>query len=321
MGAFGLQTHIWNNNLKSILLLAGFPVLLVLLLFGLTGLYVGATQDFVSLADGLAIALDQMRRIWPFALIAAGLWFLIASAFHQKLINATVGAKGLARKEAPDLYNMLENLSIANGMAMPKLNVIESPAMNAFASGMSDKTYTVTLTRGLIENLSRDELEAVIAHELTHIRNRDVRLLVIAVIFVGIFSFVGELLFRATFNRGIRIGGHSRSSKGDSRGGGMLILIAVAAILLAWLLAQVIRFALSQKREYLADAGSVQLTRNPDAMVSALRRISGNSAINAPSGVQQMLLDHSPRFVGLFATHPSIEKRVAALTKFAGGVA
>jgi len=321
MGAYGLATHIWNNNLKSVLLLAGFPLLLVLLLFGLTAGYVGMVEEFTSLDDGIGLTLAHMARIWPFALVGAGVWFLIAWAFNQKLIEVSSGARGVTRKEAPEIYNLLENLAIAGGMTMPKLAVIETPALNAFASGVGEKSYTVTLTRGLIERLNKDELEAVIAHELTHIRNRDVRLLIVAVIFVGIFSFFGEMLWRGTFNRGVHIGGHTRSRKGDSRGGGMLILIAVAAIAIAYLLAIVVRFALSQKREFLADAGSVELTKNPDAMIRALQKISTNSAVDAPADVRQMMVHNATPFAGLFATHPSIEKRIKALSTYAGGQA
>ncbi len=319
MGSYGLQTHIWNNNLKSVLLLAGFPVLLLTLMYALCVLYVGATADFASVENGLMLALDQLRRIWPFAFLAAGVWFAIAWMAHQALINLSTGAKPVTRAEAPDLYNLLENLCISRGIPMPKLSIIDTPAMNAFASGVSDKNYAITLTRGLVEGLDKPQIEAVMAHELTHIRNRDVRLLIIAVIFVGIFSFFGEMVFRNTFRTGVRIGGHSSGRKGDSRGGGILILIAIALIVVAYVLAMVIRFALSQKREFLADAGAVDLTRNPDAMISALERISGNSAVDAPQEVRQMMLDNKSEFAGLFATHPSIEKRVAALQAYAGG--
>ncbi|MEE2692157.1 MAG: M48 family metallopeptidase [Pseudomonadota bacterium] len=319
MGAFGLQTHIWNNNLKSVALLLGFPVLLVLLLYGLNVGYVGLVGEARSFEEGLRLALDYTARSWPFALIGAGVWFLIAWAFHQKMIEASTGARGLTRKEAPDLYNMLENLCISRGLKTPKLCVIETGALNAFASGIDERTYTVTLTRGLIERLDRDELEAVMAHELTHIMNRDVRLLIVAVIFVGIFSFVGELIFRGFFRSGVRVGGHTRSRNGDSRGGGLLILVAVAVIVLAYVLAMVIRFSLSQKREYLADAGSVELTRNPDAMISALEKISGKSDVDAPPDVRQMMVENTARFAGVFATHPPIEKRIRALREFAGG--
>jgi heat shock protein HtpX len=320
MGAFGLQTHIWNNNLKSLVLLAGFPVLLLILLYGLSVGYVALATPFDNVGDGLFLALQHMKRIWPFALIGAALWFAIAWFSYQKIIELSVGARGLTRKEAPELYNLLENLCVSRGLTMPGLNIIETPALNAFASGLDEKSYKVTVTRGLIDTLDKNELEAVLAHELTHIMNRDVRLLIISVIFVGIFSFFGELVFRSLFRTGIRAGGHTRSRKGDSRGGGVLILVAIAMIVIAYLLALVIRFSLSRKREFLADAGSVELTRNPDAMISALRKISGNSKIDAPNDVQQMMIENTARFAGVFATHPPIDKRIEALKDFAGGV-
>ena len=321
MGAFGLQTHIWNNNLKSTLLLAGFPVLLLLLMYGLSVAYVGLAMPVSSTAEGLVLAAEHLTRIWPFAFLGAGVWFLIAWFSYQKIIEASVGARGLTRKEAPELYNLLENLCIARGITMPRLNIIETPALNAFASGLTDKSYKVTVTRGLIETLDQDELEAVLAHELTHIMNKDVRLLIISVIFVGIFSFFGELLFRNMFRIGVRTGGHTRSRNGDSRGGGALILIAVAAIIITYLLALVIRFSLSRKREFLADAGAVELTRNPDAMISALNKISGRSKVDAPNDIQQMMVDNQQPFAGVFMTHPPIGKRIKALQEFAGGQA
>jgi heat shock protein HtpX len=232
-----------------------------------------------------------------------------------------VGARGLSRKEAPEIYNLLENLCVSRGLTMPALNIIESPALNAFASGLTEKSYKVTVTRGLVDALDKNELEAVLAHELTHIMNRDVRLLVIAVIFVGIFSFFGEIVFRSTYYRGVRVGGHSRGRKGDSRGGGMLILVGVLFIIIAYALALAIRFSLSRKREYLADAGAAELTRNPDAMISALKKISGRSLIDAPNDIQQMMVENTARFAGIFATHPPIDKRIDALVNYAGGAA
>lgn len=321
MGAFGLQTHIWNNNLKSGLLLAGFPVLLLLLLFGLSLGFVGVSQPINGPGEGFALAFEHVRRLWPFAFLGAGAWFVIAWFSYQSIIEASVGARGLTRKEAPELYNLLENLCVSRGLTMPQLNVIETPSLNAFASGLTDKSYKVTVTRGLLDTLDKDELEAVLAHELTHIMNRDVRLLIIAVIFVGVFSFFGEMVFRGLFRSGVRVGGHTRSRNGDSRGGGILILVAIALIVLAYVLALVIRFSLSRKREYLADAGAVELTRNPDAMISALNKISGRSKVDAPNDVQQMMIENTQNFAGVFATHPPIEKRIAALVGYAGGAA
>jgi heat shock protein HtpX len=162
----------------------------------------------------------------------------------------------------------------------------------------------------------------VLGHELTHIRNGDVRMLVIAVVMAGVISFFGEMVFRVLVQGG-RWGGGSRSSGGSGKkgGAGVAILIAIALIILAWVLSIVIRFALSRKREYLADAGAVELTKNPDAMISALRKIEGRGDIPAAnSAVMEMCID-DPRtgFANLFDTHPSVDKRVAALVEFAGG--
>ncbi len=208
---------------------------------------------------------------------------------------------------------------------MPKLKVTEDQALNAFASGLNEKQYSITVTQGLLDHLNDKEIEAVLGHELTHIRNGDVRMLVIAVIIAGVIGFFAELLFRVMFQGGWGWGGGSRSSSSDSDrgkgGGGAAIFIAVALVAVAWLLSVVIRFALSRKREYLADAGSVELTKDPDAMISALRKIEGRGELEgATSAVMEMCIDN-PRegFADLFATHPSVESRVAALVQFAGG--
>ena len=329
MGAYGLQTHIWNNNWKTVLLMAGFPILLILLLYALFLLFAGFSGVSVGpdpVAGPFIWAADALAQAWPFAVAGAILWFGIAYAFYQNIIDAATGAKKVTRVEEPKLYNLLENLCISRGITMPALRIMETDALNAFATGLHKGQYSVTVTRGLMAHLNDAEIEAVLAHELTHIRNSDVRLLVIAVVFVGIFSFVGELAFRS-----LRFGGassgrstssRSSSSGGRSDGGGAIIAIlaALAIIAIAYALAIVIRFALSRRREYLADAGAVELTKNPDAMISALQKISGNAAVNAPSEVREMFIEnpHSD-FASLFATHPPIEKRIEALAKFAGG--
>lgn len=326
--AYGLQTHIWNNNGKSVLLLAGFPVLLLLLTYALFLLYAGFMGLGAAGVDPnigpFVWAAKALAESWPWALAGAILWFGIAYAFYQNIIDAATGAKPVTRIEEPKLYNLLENLCISRGMKTPALRIMETDALNAFATGLHEGQYSVTVTRGLMNTLNDQELEAVLAHELTHIRNADVRLLIVAVIFVGIFSFVGEMAFRglrhATFS-----GGSSRrssSSSDRSSGGGAIIAIlaALAIIALAYALAIVIRFSLSRRREYLADAGAVELTKNPDAMISALQKISGNPVVNAPSEVREMFIEnpHSD-FTSIFATHPPIEKRIEALAKFAGG--
>ena len=200
---------------------------------------------------------------------------------------------------------------------------METHALNAFATGLNEKQYSITVTSGLLDRLDDAELEAVLGHELTHIRNGDVRMLVIAVIIAGVISFFAELVFRLLFQGGFRFGA-ARSSSGDRKGSGgavIAIIIAVVLIAVAWLLSIVIRFALSRQREYLADAGSVELTKNPDAMITALRKIEGRGELEgATSAVMEMCVDN-PRsgFADLFATHPSIDSRIAAIVKFAGG--
>jgi heat shock protein HtpX len=329
MRAYGLTTHIWNNNFRSLLLLAGFPLLLLLLMYGLFLLFAGLVGPGDStygtgIADPFLYAGDAMAGAWPFALAGAGIWFAVAYFSHQAIIDASTGARGVSRTEAPELYNLLENLCISRGIPMPKLRVIDSEALNAFATGLHRGQYSITVTRGLVQVLDRDEIEAVLAHELTHIRNHDVRLLVVAVIFVGIFSFVGEMLFRGL--RNVRVSGGGRSSNSDSGGGGggaaiIAIIAAFVIIAISYALAIAIRFALSRKREYLADAGAVELTKNPDAMISALMKIDGRAEIEgAPAEVREMFIENDhPGFGELFATHPPIERRIAALRAYAGG--
>jgi heat shock protein HtpX len=207
---------------------------------------------------------------------------------------------------------------------MPKLKVMPDDALNAFATGLNEKQYSITVTTGLLDRLEDPEVEAVLGHELTHIRNGDVRMLVIAVVIAGVISFFAEFVFRMLFQSGF--GWRGSRSRGDSErkgsgGAGLAIVIAIALIGLAWLLSIVIRFALSRSREFLADAGSVELTKNPDAMISALRKIEGRGElVRANSAVMEMCVDN-PRegFADLFATHPPVDKRIDALVKFAGG--
>lgn len=333
MSAYGLATHIWNNNLKSVALLAGFPLLLLVLTYGLFLLFagLGGFAEGDSLGGPFIWAAHEMARSWPFALIGAGVWFTLAFFFHQTIIDLSVGGRKVERKDQPDLYNALENLCISRGVTMPGLRLIDTPALNAFASGIRDGHYTVTVTSGLLDALNKEELEAVLAHELTHVRNADVRMLVIAVIFVGIFSFVAEIVFRGIMNSGVSVprrssssSSRSSSSSSDSKGGGgfiLAIVVALVLIALAYALAMVIRFSLSRRREFLADAGAVELTKNPDALISALRKISGHADIpRAPGEVREMFIENdSAHFAGLFATHPPIEKRIEALVRYAGG--
>jgi len=320
LAATGLRSHIWNNNLKSILLLAGFPFLILGLVYGGTALFLAwADGEQADIGRAMNEAAYALPMVTPWVLIAVAIWFGIAWLSHQAIIDAATGAKKVSRNDEPELYNLLENLCISRGITMPALRIIESPGLNAYASGLTEKQASVTVTRGLMEALDTDEMETVLAHELTHILNRDVRLLVISIIFVGIISFTVELVVRGLFYGAAgRAGGSRRGSGGNA---GVFILVAMALGAFAWLLAVAIRFTLSRKREYMADAGAVELTKNPDAMISALMKVSGNPDVErAPAEVRQMFLHVNASGVsGLFATHPPMDKRIAALERYAGG--
>jgi heat shock protein HtpX len=313
--AFGLYTHIQANRRRSAVLILGLFVLFYLMTFGLT-LLVLAEGDEGSRAFADLVreaASTTLYPAGPIVTILVGLWVWIALRFNEWLLNLTTGSDPLERGDDPGLYNLLENLCISRGLATPKLRILETEAPNAFASGIRPDQRTITVTRGLLDALDQRELEAVLAHELTHIRNGDVRTMVIAVVIVGIMSYVGEAIFRLFGNR------KSNSKKGS--GGGQLQALAFLCIAVAWVLSVVIRFALSRRREYLADAGAVELTRNPDAMISALRKIEGKGELEGvPSAVMELCLDN-PRsgFADLFATHPSIDQRIDALVRYAGG--
>ena len=345
--AYGLYSHILVNRLRSVLLLAAFVVLLHILLFSFLMIFEafsgGSLDQIVSAAAG------DFAGAWPVAALAAAIWFAIAWMGHQALIRMATGARNVTRAEAPTLYNALENLCISRGITMPSLQIIETPALNAFASGLREGQYSIAVTRGLLNTLAPPELEAVLAHELTHIRNKDAQMMVIAIIFAGVFAFFGDLLVRgwdfpygwspsrrpssssgssgASWPASSGSGGsHSSSGKSDRDSGiaGALIAIAIAIIiiLISWGVSTLIRLALSRSREYLADAGAAELTKNPDAMISALRKIEGHATFDVPSRMEAFFIENpvAERVFGVFSTHPSVEDRVTVLKKFAGGL-
>ena len=333
MAAYGLYTHIASNKMRSMLLLVGLFFLVYVMVFAGALLAEVLRHNNRTVDFYLNAAWRDMYAAIPVATIGAAAWIVIAYFFHQKIIDMVTGGRDVTRTQQPRLYNQLENLCISRGIPMPKLKIVESDALNAYATGLNRRQYAVTVTTGLLNALNDQEVEAVLGHELTHVRNGDVQMMVIAVIIAGVVGFFAELFFRSFTNFGYfgGFGGYRRSSWSSddsssnrrSSGGGavLVIIIAVALIALAWLLSQMVRLALSRSREYLADAGSVELTKNPDAMISALRKIENRGELpGATSAIMELCLDN-PRegFSDLFATHPSVEARVQALVKFAGG--
>ena len=319
MGAVGLQTHIWANNTRSVILLVTFPILLIGIVYGIQLILMGLgvlPGSGKGLGDDMALAASWLGGTIPLALAIAAIWFAVAYFGSQTMVDLLTGARKVERKTEPELYNLLENLAISRGMRTPTLRVIDNDSLNAFATGLHEGQYSITVTRGLVQNLTRDEVEAVLAHELTHVINKDVRTMVIASIFAGIISVLAELVFRALLYSG---GGRRRE---DNKNAMPLILIGIAFAVVGFVLAIVIRMMLSRTREYVADAGAVELTKNPDAMISALRKVEGRSSVKGPDELQQLFLDNQPDGVGLegmFASHPPIQKRIDALIKFGGG--
>ncbi len=309
MNYVGLQTQIWRNNLHSVILLIMFPVVL----YGLLWLFVFFTSGQGEY-DPVSAANSSFVYMFPWITVGVGIWFLIAWFSHNSMINRATGSRPLERKENKRVYNLVENLCITSGMKMPKVNVIEDDSLNAFASGISQNSYIVSVSRGMLNRLNDQELEGVLAHELTHIRNRDVRLLIVSIIFVGIFAFLAEMLFR-----GMLYGGGGRKGK---NGGAMIIGLALA--LVGYLLSVIFRFAISRKREYMADAGGAEMTKNPMALASALRKISADPQIEAVKrqDVAQMFIENPQEkkkgfsFSSIFATHPPIQERIRLLEQY-----
>jgi len=303
----GIQSQIRKNNLSSLALLVAFPLLLLAMVYAF--LYFTAEYPEQEVNELFVSAV-------PYVLIVAAIWFALAWLFHTSIIRMATGAVPLERKENMRVYNLLENLCIAQGIPMPKLFVVHDSSLNAFASGLTKKAYSISLSTGLIEKLDDAELEAVMAHELSHIQNRDVRLLIISIIFVGIFSFIAEMAFRS-----LRFAG---GGKKGGKNSGMIILVAVVVSAICYFISMLMRFGISRSREFMADAGSAEMTKNPHALASALRKISTDPAIEAVESrdVAQLFIDnpkpsaHGFSWDNLFATHPPIEKRIELLEQY-----
>lgn len=310
MQYIGLDKQIRKNNFNSVLLLIAFPALLL----GMFYLFFFFVND-----QQVEVTNQYFIQTMPFVLIGTGIWFLIAWAGHAAFIRMATGSKPLDRIENKRVYNLVENLCISQGMTMPKVYIIDDDSLNAFASGINSRSFSVSISKGIINKLDDDELEGVIAHELTHIKNRDVRLLIISIIFVGIFSFLAELAFRS-----LRFAGSGKRDK-DNKGSGAIILIAIVITAVAYLLSILLRFGISRRREYLADAGSAEMTKKPYALANALRKISSDPLIEAVESrdVAQLFIDNpkpsvhkSASWDNMFATHPPIEKRIQLLEQF-----
>ncbi len=330
----GMHSLIQRNNTLSVLLLLGFPAILL----GAVWLFMAAMNYFSNSSGydeyGYAqnfLDAEQVNysfmQVLPWVVGAVAVWFAIAYFSNTSMIRHAVKAQPLMRRDNPRVYNIVENLTMACGMPMPQVNIVEDPQLNAFASGIDEKTYTVTVTTGLLDRLDDDELAGVIGHELTHIRNKDTRLLITSIVFVGIISTVMTLLVRMLWNTFLW-GGNRRSSneKGNGLSVAVVMLIGVVCAAIAYLFTLLTRFAISRKREFMADAGGAELCGNPLALASALRKISGDPGLDVGrDDIAQMYIIHPQALSGgsisgffskLFSTHPSTEERIRLLEQY-----
>ncbi len=324
----GMYTQIRRNNLYSMLLLLAFPTIILVMVW--VFLYIIGTSGGGANDSEMATAMVNHRfmQILPWVVGGVGIWFSIAYLFNSQMVQSAVGARPLQRRENPRVYNIVENLCIASGMDMPKISVVNDPQLNAFASGINKSTYTVTVTTGLLNLLNDEELAGVIGHELTHIRNRDTRLLITSIVFVGIISTLMTMIVRMLYYNLLFGGNRSSNNKEKNEGAGtaVVMVVGLACTAIAYVFSLVTRFAISRRREYMADAGGAEMCGNPRALASALRKISNDPGLDnvqredvaqlfimKPDEMQQGAMG---LINGLFSTHPDPAKRIAILEQF-----
>lgn len=312
MKVVGLQTFIWKNNARSIALLFIFPILIAALLYLL--FFMLELSDGTPFIMAFYLAFSYIKFFAWYIIGGVAIWFGIAWFFHTSMIVGMTKSTPLDRKDNPLVYDIVQKLCISRGLPMPKLYIIEDDSMNAFASGLSPKDAMISFSRGLLQHLDENEIEAVAAHELSHIINRDIRLMVIAIIFVGIIQTLTEMILRANF--------FNSSSSDDNKAGNFFIILAVkiVAMLIGVFFTSIIQLAISRKREFLADAGCVELTKTSEHLISALQKIHTDSRIEAVDNrnVAQMCIENplekgASIMDSAFSTHPSLESRIAAL--------
>ncbi len=247
-----------------------------------------------------------------FVLIVAVLTSVGSYFFSDKIVLATANAKSTKKEENPLLYNTVENLTIGAGLQMPKIYIIHDPSPNAFATGRNPKHAVIAVTTGLLEKLNKIELEGVIAHELSHIKNYDIRLMAIVAVLVGFVVLVGDLSMRSLWFRGSR----------KSNAGNIFMIIGIVLVLLSPVIATLIQLAISRKREYLADASGILLTRYPEGLASALEKIAidRHPVRHASNATAHLFIENPFKektkgawFASLFNTHPPVEDRIKIL--------
>ncbi|MGD9638254.1 MAG: M48 family metallopeptidase [Alphaproteobacteria bacterium] len=320
-----VYNNIDNNRRFTILIILMFPVVLLALLGAGLGVYYLLVNDIEVVKKEASIVLF----FGCIFIIAWFFWILFSINQGGSVILNSAKAKKITKNAAPELYSIVENLAITAGLPCPSIYLIEDESLNAFAVGTKPENAAIAFTTGIVAKLNKSELEAVAAHEMSHIGNRDNYLMTVVVLGIGLFSFLGEILIRSCSRRG----GGSRSSgkkKGDAQA--LILLIGIALLIFGYLIAPLIRFALSRRREFQADATAVLLTRYPEALASALEKIAKDARVENLDTMPNVgalcianpLAEHSmagfmSKMAGLTATHPPIEQRIAVLREMSQG--
>lgn len=282
-----------------------------------------AERDSAGLAkSGLQTASEWMMIIGPLCWLAAMIWIFIAYMTGDQMLLRGAGAIEIQKQDQPELYRLVENLCISRGLPTPKIYIMDDDSLNAFATGRDPEHASIAFTKGIVQKLDRAELEGVAAHELAHVENRDIRLMLITVAGISFFTLAGEICFRAAARAGRR--------NGKNNGAALLLAVGLIFLIYGYLIAPLIRLAVSRRREYQADATAALTTRNPGALANALRKISGNghvAALKDRESMAAMCIENPLRKTGLFSslsgflsTHPPIEKRIAALEEMDGRI-
>lgn len=298
-----MYKQIKENKLKTNLLFLGFFA-------------------FVAVVAWLIGYYYDVAWIFPAAIVISGVQAVTSYYFSDRIALAVSGAQPITKEQSPALYRMVENLSITAGVPMPKVHIINDTAINAFATGRDPEHASIAVTRGAMERLENEELEGVLAHELSHVKNYDIRVSTIAVVLVGVIALVSDLFLRSLW-----FGGDRRRDHNDSGGGqlqAIMMIVALVLAILAPIIAQLIQLAVSRKREYLADASGALLTRYPEGLASALEKIGADkeplevaNKATAHLYFANPLKDYAGKVNELFSTHPPIKDRIRRLREMA----
>ncbi|MBQ5699679.1 MAG: M48 family metallopeptidase [Alphaproteobacteria bacterium] len=298
--------HIRANNIKTWLLVALFPLIFITLIFLFT--WIVAPLDR-AIETTISVAIPTF--------IACGIWMLISWAFGDSMMLGAAGAHEIKpdTPEHREIYRAVENVAMAAGLPTPRVYIIEDNSMNAFATGRTPRDASVALTRGLINRLDRLELDGVIAHEMSHIGNRDIRLDMLIITGIGVTVFAADIILR-----GALYGNHSSDDNERGNGAAILFMVWLAFAVFNFIITPLLRMAVSRNREYAADATGAQITRNPDALASALKKITTDSRVESMDRVKSMASvcianPGAPQaFISdLMSTHPPVEKRIKRL--------